>query len=150
MKTEINVKFEGTFEELCQWAPLTFKDPTNLQVKVEFGQATVEQQVEPDRKRFTPGFLSGVTDVTFDAYLKLRGYALPWTRHSIVDLNSLEIQLKEITNDLFRAGLGAEAGRRHAMILLHQFMRLTDVEANRFLDQVQLDPARNFARRHDK
>lgn len=38
MKAQLNIAFEGSFADFIAWAQATFKDPTNIQIKVTSGQ----------------------------------------------------------------------------------------------------------------
>ena len=118
MKADINVKFEGTYEELLVWAEEVFKNPGGLQVRVQFGDAkaapmngatnAVPSAVPRAADQvFEPGCRSGVSRETFAAFSELIG-PQPWTNLPPADLLRREIALAGIVQSM-RAGTKIEA-----------------------------------------
>ena len=137
MKAELNIKFEGTYEELLVWAEETFKNPEGLQVRVQFGDAKAALMNEVPRAAdpvFEPGLRSGVSRRTFTAFSQLIG-PQSWTNLPTLDLNRREDALAGIVQSM-RAGVKINAIKK-----VREYTQCGLKEAKDFVESIEMAPA---------
>lgn len=86
MKTDINIKFEGTYTEFVEWMAETFKDPASLYLRVGVGSKETVTAKTPSTEPE-----SGLPLSVKNAYVTLAGES--WHGLSQIALENRENQL---------------------------------------------------------